>query len=271
MSPEKPEQHLLASYVLGGLNEEERQKLFEAALKDQDLFDRLVEEESLRLALEEPKNRKLVLAAARPSWRELLADYLRQPQYLAVAAAAAAIAIAFAVWMRPSGDSLTVALDPTSGPAISMLGVESPQTEPARPAEWSQLYRLPVQQRLAARLALNKSGATPEYRIGESLRVGLSVDHGGNCLLLDRQENQLPTRLFPNRFVSGMSVPAGQTVFVPPAGQGNIDVAGPPGLHQLRLIVAPADVTLDLAAPASWSDKATVIQREYRVLPAAER
>jgi phage terminase large subunit-like protein len=97
------------------------------------------------------------------------------------------------------------------------------------------------------------------------------VQQGGNCLLLDRQEGRLPARLFPNRFNSTMSVPAGQTVFIPPAGQGNLSVAGPAGLHQVRLIVVPADVTLDLATPAAWADKATIIEREYRVVPATDR
>jgi hypothetical protein len=268
VSPENPE-HLLESYALGGLSEEERERLFAAALKDQELFDRLVEEEALRLGLERPENRALLMAALRPSWQERLAEWFRQPKHLALSAAAAAVlAFGIAVWIHPAGNGLSVSLDPTRAPAISMLGVESPGAEPARQIEWAQLFRLPVRQPIAARLGLNKSGGTPEYRIGEYLRLGLSVAGGGNCLLLDREADQSPTRLFPNRFTSSMLVPAGQTVFVPPAGQGNIDVSGPPGLHQLRLIVVPADVTLDLSAPASWVDKATVIEREYRVVAA---
>jgi len=269
MSPENPE-HLLESYALGGLNEEERKQLFAAALKDQELFERLMEEEAMRLGLERPENRALLMAALRPSWRECLAEWFRQPKYLALSAAAAAavLAVGIAVWIHPANNGLSVSLDPTRAPAISMLGVESPGAEPAWQIEWAQLFRLPVRQPIAARLGLNKSGGTPEYRIGEHLRLGLSVAGGGNCLLLDRQADQSPTRLFPNRFTSSMLVPAGQTVFVPPAGQGNIDVSGPPGLHQLRLIVIPADVALDLSSPASWVDKATVIEREYRVVAA---
>jgi hypothetical protein len=267
MSTENPE-HLLASYALGGLNEEEREQLFVAALKNQDLFDRLVEEETVRLALQRPENRTLVLAALRPSWKERLAAFFRQPKYLALSAAAAAAAVAFVIWIFPTSNGLTVALDPTRGPAISMLGVETPEAEPARPVEWTQLFSLPVQRRIAAGLGLNKSGRTPEYRIGENLRLGLSVENGGNCLLLDRQGDQSPARLFPNRFASSMLVSGGQTVFIPPAGQGNINVAGPPGPHRLRLIAVPADVVLDLSSPASWVDKATIIDREYRVVAA---
>jgi hypothetical protein len=270
MSPENPE-HLLSSYALGGLSPEERGRLFAAALKDQDLFDRLVDEEAVRLGLERRENRALLLAALRPSWKDRIADFFRQPKYsvLVAGTAAAVLAVGIAIWPRPSSDKLAVALDPTHAPAISMLGIETPDAEPARQTEWSQLFQLPVQQRIAARLGLNKIGGVPEYRIGESLRLGLSVENGGNCLLLDRQADQAPTRLFPNRFTSLMAVPAGQTVFVPPAGQGNINVTGPPGLHRLRLIIVPPDVTLDLSVPASWVDKATVIEREYRVVPTA--
>ncbi|MGA2738996.1 MAG: DUF4384 domain-containing protein [Bryobacteraceae bacterium] len=273
MSDENPE-HLLASYTLGGLSDEEKERLFAAALTDQELFDRLAEEEKARLGFQRPENRAHILSALRetaPPWTEEIAAWFRRPKFLVFSGAAAALAIAILVLVLPSNNGLTVTLDPARGPSISMLSVETPGTQQTLPADWSQLFRLRLKQHVAARLGINKSGGTPVYRIGEELRIGLSVQNGGNCLLLDRQEGQLPAQLFPNRFNSTMSVPAGQTVFIPPAGQGNLSVAGPAGLHQVRLIVVPGDVTLDLTAPAAWADQATIIEREYRVVPATDR
>ena len=94
----------------------------------------------------------------------------------------------------------------------------------------------------------------------------LSIESDANCLLLDRVGDLSVVRLFPNKFMSSTLVRGPQTVFVPPAGQGNMIVAGPPGLHELRLIIVPPDVNLDPLSTGSWSDRATVVTRDYRVL-----
>jgi hypothetical protein len=54
---------LLGGYATGSLSEAERQVLFEAALKDQDLFDELAEEQVLKEVLDEPGARQRLLAA----------------------------------------------------------------------------------------------------------------------------------------------------------------------------------------------------------------
>ena len=112
MSPENPE-HLLSSYALGGLSDEERERLFQAALVDQELFDRLVEEEKVRLGLLQAENRALLLDALRedrvPTWIRRVAAWFRQPKYLALSAATAvALTIAILVWTGPSGGRLDV-------------------------------------------------------------------------------------------------------------------------------------------------------------------
>jgi hypothetical protein len=274
MSGQDPK-HLLKGYALGGLSAEQTNDLFEASLKDQDLFERLMQEESLRLALRQPGNRDAILAALRepiPSWSERLAAWFRKPAHMlfSVGSLAAVAVVVFAV-ISLNQNPLTVSLDPTRGPAISMLGIETPDESDARQAALTQLFRISIQQPIPAQLGLNKAGRTPEYRIGEDIRFGLSVRGGGNCLLLDRLEDQPPIELFPNRFITSMLAPGGQTLFVPPAGQGNLSVSGPPGLHRLRLIVVPPDVTLDLSSPAAWSRGATVIERQYKVVPETNR
>ena len=61
---------LLGGYATGTLTPEEQQALFEAALDDQDLFDALAREQSLRDLLRDPAAKAQVLAALdeRP-WR----------------------------------------------------------------------------------------------------------------------------------------------------------------------------------------------------------
>ncbi len=52
---------LLAEYATGGLSEAEKRKLFAAALHDQDLFDQLMEEDSLREAIDMPGARNRLI------------------------------------------------------------------------------------------------------------------------------------------------------------------------------------------------------------------
>ena len=54
---------LLAEYATGGLSEEDQKTLFAAALQDQELFDQLMEEDSLREAIELPGARNRLIDA----------------------------------------------------------------------------------------------------------------------------------------------------------------------------------------------------------------
>ena len=54
---------LLAEYATGGLSEEDKKKLFAAALEDQEFFEQLIEEDSLREAIEMPGARNRLIDA----------------------------------------------------------------------------------------------------------------------------------------------------------------------------------------------------------------
>jgi len=56
---------LLAEYSTGGLSEDDRKKLFTAALTDQELFDQLTEEDALREAIETPGARNRLIDSLR--------------------------------------------------------------------------------------------------------------------------------------------------------------------------------------------------------------
>ncbi|MGO9271196.1 MAG: DUF4384 domain-containing protein [Terriglobia bacterium] len=272
MNPQNPE-HLLGSYALGGLTDEEKERLFQAALQDQALFDELVREEKIKVALLDPENRAVLERAMREEAESTLAQkiaaWFRQPRHFGLLAVAAALAVAIFVWTGSPGTRLTVPLDPTRAPALSMLSVQSSEAPGVPQHDFSQLFQLSPKRRVTVRLGLNKPGNTPEYRIGEPIRIGLSIESDANCVLLDREGDLSVVRLFPNKFMSSTLVRGPQTVFVPPAGQGNMTVAGPPGLHEIRLIIFPPDVSPDALSTGSSTDKATVVTREYRVLGAS--
>jgi hypothetical protein len=82
-TPIPPEQ-LLGGYATDTLTEEERRRLFEAALHDQELFNVLADEEVLRQLLSDPKVRKRLLAVlpAEPK----VVSFWRRPAVLGLAA-----------------------------------------------------------------------------------------------------------------------------------------------------------------------------------------
>src|ERR1035438_4171531 len=100
MSPEDIRK-LLGGYATDTLTTEERQALFEAALNDQELFDALAREQSLRDLLRDPAAKAQILAALdeRPSrwyqgwgwWRPAAA----------IVAMAGMAAVAVVVFRRP--------------------------------------------------------------------------------------------------------------------------------------------------------------------------
>jgi hypothetical protein len=96
---------LLGGYATGTLSDVERRILFSEALKHQELFDALVDEEVLRELLSDFETRKTLIAALsqvqplRPPWR--------RPAFLGLAATLmAAVGGSWIVWRSGAGESL---------------------------------------------------------------------------------------------------------------------------------------------------------------------
>ena len=99
MSPEDIKK-LLGGYATGTLTPEEQQALFAAALEDQELFDALAREQSLRDLLRDPAARAELLGALdTPATRPVdFWQWLRRPMVAGLATAGVAAIAIVAVW-----------------------------------------------------------------------------------------------------------------------------------------------------------------------------
>jgi len=95
MKPEEAKK-LLGGYATGSLTSEERDALFDAALRDQKLFDALADEEALRELLDDDTYRRELVAelAERPSLLQRFTLWWAHPGSLAWAGSAAALVLA---------------------------------------------------------------------------------------------------------------------------------------------------------------------------------
>jgi hypothetical protein len=139
MSPEDIKK-LLGGYATGTLTAEEQEALFAAALEDQELFDALAREQSLRDLLRDPAARAELLGAldtpvsrAAGFWQ-----WLRRPMMapLAVAAVAEIALVSVAVWKgthvaRPAPVMVAELKRPEAAPALPQAPANSPAGKPA--------------------------------------------------------------------------------------------------------------------------------------------
>lgn len=114
--PSEDIRDLLGRYATGTLSETERQRLFDAALDDQDLFEELARELQLKQLLEEPGARDRMIRALDPP--------RRRRWILVLAPIAASLAILLAIlMMRPAPKPVQIA-------AIEPVNQPKPPAEP---------------------------------------------------------------------------------------------------------------------------------------------
>jgi len=105
---------LLGRYATGTLSESERQRLFDAALSDQDLFEELAREQELKMLLEEPGARDRMIRAL-----EVPARRTAWILSAAVAAALSVVLIAFVMRPRPKPPQVAMVTPPAAPVAMS--------------------------------------------------------------------------------------------------------------------------------------------------------
>ena len=99
MNPEDVRK-LIGGYATGSLSEAERKLLFEAALKDEELFDELAGEQVLKEILEEPGVRQRLLSALKAEQKSFKAPWWSKPWPWMGAAVTVAVAIIIVVAQR---------------------------------------------------------------------------------------------------------------------------------------------------------------------------
>jgi Domain of unknown function (DUF4384) len=277
MRPEEA-RSLLGGYATGTLTKTEREALMRAALDDPALFEELVEEEDWRAALGDADfrqglRRRLheLAGEERTSWTDRFRVVFRLRWAISAASAVAALAVLILIRQGNLSESSQVArvvLGPSTIPALRAAGLlEEPGASEAR-IEAESRSDPPAADRGVA-LNLDREGTRPVYRMGDRQRIGFRVPADANVLLLEERAGGSSVRLFPNRFQSSAAVSANRTILVPPAGQGDLEVDGPPGRRTLRLLIFPSDVD-PLAPDVNWRQvraRARAVERNYEVRP----
>lgn len=137
MTPRRAE-HLLGGYATGTLTPEERERLFRAAMQDQQLFDALADEEALRELLSDPAVRERLVAvlssepAARPRG---LASWLWRPWPMAAAASLAGLSlVGVYLSVRPESKKAVQVAQVRTTASEALQEVPDTAPEPARTA-----------------------------------------------------------------------------------------------------------------------------------------
>jgi len=125
---------LLGGYATGTLTPDEQQALFQAALEDQELFDELAREQSLRDLLRDPAARAQLLAAADSAPAPWYRRLWRPAPAFALAVLATAVTLVAIVVVRQSRQPQPVSVAKLEAPAAPQPAAEPPVAAPAAPA-----------------------------------------------------------------------------------------------------------------------------------------
>lgn len=124
MTPSDDILDLLGRYATGSLTEEERKRLFAAALDDQELFEQLIHEQDIKQLLEEPGARDRMIHALKPPRR-------KTAWIFGIAATAAFSVVLMVVLLRPAPNPPQVAENKVAPVQTESAPAPVAQPEPA--------------------------------------------------------------------------------------------------------------------------------------------
>ncbi len=137
MTPNDDIADLLGRYATGSLTEEERKRLFAAAIDDQELFEQLLQEQDIKQLLEQPGARDRMIHALEPP--------RRKTSWILGIAATAALSVALMVFLlRPAPKPPQIAEYKVAPPATTVQTESAPPPAPP-PATTVQTESAPPQ------------------------------------------------------------------------------------------------------------------------------
>lgn len=266
---------LIGGFATGSLNKTEEKRLIEAAIENQEIFDQLLDIDPLRGALANPQFRAQIKADLRERVQregipltERLRRLFFRPGVIPAMSVALTVVVAILVRqgvLQENSPAVQIALGPQGVPLMRAAGIlDSRQGEDLRLRE---VRDQPVRKSASGQIAFDRPGRTPAYREGDPMRLGFQVPKDASVVMVEETEDGAVTRLFPNRFQSSAEVTGGETISVPPAGQGPLEVEGPPGRHIVRVLIFPPGVD-PLDPTQSWEtirQQASVVEKAYEV------
>jgi hypothetical protein len=249
---EPPIEGILTRYAARQTTPEEEQLLVRAAMEDQETFDALMNDEILRVLLDDPVSQSVLVqatvpesttaqpAAPEPWWRTALASvsaFVGRPWMVWGAAGAVAAAVLVAI--------LVNAPDKTS--SLMAMNVVPASTERAF-TDLAAARRIgPV----TVELQLDRT----TYRQGDDMRITLRCSQDAELILIAHREGESARVLYPNQWHQSAATPAG-------------DVAVPPSGTKLRIDSPPGRLTFIAAAFPEGSRAAEAVE-SGRPLPEA--
>lgn len=238
------------------LGEAERRELRRAALEDQALFDRLVEQNGLLEGIQDPDARQELLSVVEETtpWGRLRAWFERPATLLDLGGVTTVVLAALAGYAW-------VALPPASsgvGPTTSRpVGATlSPQLVVA-------LLALPERQGVPAGIEV-AGRPDADFAPGETMRLRVTLRAPARAVVLEEPAGQawpslgLPPALVPRPPGGG---PAIQEI--------SVEAVAAEGTHRLRLVVAPADLDIGVVSVTvlpGLADRLTLVDLPYRVV-----
>ncbi|MCC6364618.1 MAG: hypothetical protein IT165_13945 [Bryobacterales bacterium] len=224
--------NMIGGYASGNLSPQEKEKLFEAALHQQDLFDALMGEQALKDFLEQPGVKAELVEALQPKptlWRRLRQWFTSPAAYAAAGALAAAAVLIVVVLNRPSSHQAAVEMTEPPLPMVTETTTPPPaaEREPATaPSKRKDMAAPPAPKPGVAQTPIPQQN--PEER---RQQAGSALDQLSSkreqAALRDEAQQSLPTNApaaAPGGLASGViggAVPAP----APPAPEQSLSVS----------------------------------------------
>lgn len=187
MRPAEAEK-LLGGYATGTLTEEERQRLFAAALDHQEIFDALMDEEALRDLLADPAVKAQLILALAHSATPNVVPFWRRTGVLGAAASLLVAATAGLVFLR-SPDKTPPPLHEEAPKAPPAQSVEAPTAAPS--SKGAALKTTPVEKakEVPAPIQLAESAAAaPPAPIRQPVAAPAASPAGAPAVMAPAQE-----------------------------------------------------------------------------------